>query len=324
MKYFFIFNPAARNGKSSKLISRIRSLLNDRKVNYEYAITESLQDAYIQSQKANLSDYVAVVAVGGDGTINKVLNGFYDESGLRVSKAKLGVIYTGTSPDFCKSYFVPYNNIEQSVNVLLAGNTTEIQIGKIKLAIKIQPELNGQSVRNDSYFITRYFSCCANIGLGSSVARYANSGMRKISGDSLGTFYALIKAFMRYRPSELSILLDGKNELLSGLYNLSVGKTFYVASGIKVNNTLREGDDNFYALTVQNLSWLKVPRCLRSIYSGKEIRNSGTLNLKYAKEIEVYGNSNTPEVEFDGDPQGFLPCHIEMAKDKLELINAAG
>lgn len=324
MKYFFVFNPASRNGTSGKLISRIRGLLNDRKVNYEYGITESLQDAYLQSQKANLSDCDVVVAVGGDGTINKVLNGFYDESGVRVSGAKLGVVYTGTSPDFCKSYSVPYNNIEQSIAVLLAGNTTKIQIGRITFAVKIQFELNGQPVWHDSQFITRYFSCCANIGLGASVARYANSGVRKIAGDFLGTFSALIKAFMNYRPSGLSVSFNGKKELLTGLYNFSVGKTFHIASGIKVKNTLSQGDDSFYVLTVRNVSWIKVLHCLKSIYSGKEIRNSDTVYLKYAKDIEVYGNSNILEVEFDGDPQGFLPCRITMAKDKLELINEAG
>lgn len=323
-KYYFIFNPGSRNGKSEKSISRICGLLNDRKINYEYGITESLQDAYFLSQKANLLKYDVVVAVGGDGTINKVLNGFYDDNGLRVSKTKLGVVYTGTSPDFCKSYCVPYNNIQQSMDVLLSGNTTKIQVGKIILAVKMRPELNGQPVRKDSDFITCYFSCCANIGIGASVARYANSGIRKIAGDYSGTFSALLKAFLKYRSSDLSIALDGKKELLSRLYNLSIGKTFHIASGIKINNTLKEGDDKFYILTMRNVRWMNVPYCLKSIYSGKEISSSDSVYLKYAEKIEVYGNSHTPEVEFDGDPQGFLPCRIEMGKDKLELINDAG
>ena len=134
MNYYFIFNPGSRNGKSKKSISLIRGLLNDRKINYEYGITESMQDAYLLSQKANLSGYDVVVAVGGDGTINKVLNGFYDDNCLRVSKTKMGVVYTGTSPDFCKSYCIPYNSIQKSIDVLLNGNTTKIQIGKIILA----------------------------------------------------------------------------------------------------------------------------------------------------------------------------------------------
>ncbi|MBU4251798.1 MAG: diacylglycerol kinase [Candidatus Omnitrophica bacterium] len=324
MKYFLIFNPGARNGQSEKLISRIHGLLNDRKVNYEYGITKSLQDAILLSQKANSANYDAVVAVGGDGTINKVLNGFYDDNGLRASKARFGVIYTGTSPDFCKSYRIPYANIDRSIDVLLAGNTTNIQIGKIIFASKISQELDRKPVISGSNFITRYFSCCTNIGLGAAVARYANSGVRKLVGDNLGTFSALIKAFVSFHPVELSISINGQEERLSRLYNLSIGKTFHIASGIKVKNRLVEGDDSFYALIVRNVDWTKVPYCLKSIYSGQEILNSDIVCLKYAKNIEIYGHNSAFEVEFDGDPQGFLPCRIEMAKDKLELINEAG
>ena len=323
MKYYFIFNPCSRNGKSEKSISRIRGLLDNKKINYEYSITESLQDAYLLSQKANLSAYDVVVAVGGDGTINKVLNGFYNDNGLRVSKAKMGVIYAGTSPDFCKSYRTPYNSIQKSIDVLLNGNSTKIQIGKIILASKMVSTLDGLPITDDANFITRYFSCCVNFGLGASVARFANSGVRMIAGDFLGTLTALIKAFISYRPSELAVSFDGKKEQISQLYNLFVGKTFHVASGIKVNNVLKEGDGNFYALTARNVNWIKAPYCLKSIYSGKKISNSDSIYLKYAKNVEVYGNSDNPEVEFDGDPQGFLPCRIEMAKDKLELINEA-
>ncbi|MBU2634777.1 MAG: diacylglycerol kinase [Nanoarchaeota archaeon] len=315
MKYFFVFNPGSRNGKSKNSISRIQDLLNEKKVDYEYGITESLNDAYVLSKKANLSAYDVVVAVGGDGTINKVLNGFYSDNGLRLSKARLGVIYTGTSPDFCKSYRIPYGCIERSIDVLLAGKTTNIQVGMITLTERTQA--------NKLTSVTCYFSCCANIGLGAAVARHANSGIRKTAGDSLGTLSALIRAFKSYRPIELRVTTDDKKERLSGLCNFSVGKTFHVASGIKVNNALNEGDSNFYVLTVRNVGWMKVPRCLWTIYSGRKISNSDTIRLAYSKKIEISSDGPTSEVEFDGDPQGFLPCRIEMAKEELELINEA-
>lgn len=313
MKYFFVFNPGSRNGKSKHSIAYIRNLLDAKNIHYEYGVTESLNDAYALSQKANRLAYDVVVAVGGDGTINKVLNGFYGDGGLRLSKSKLGVIYAGTSPDFCKSYRVPYGHIERSIDVLLAGKTTKIQVGKITLTEKAKS--------NES--VARYFSCCANIGLGAAVARYANSGIRKTAGDFLGTFSALIKAVISYRPLELRVSSDDKTEILDEVFNLSIGKTFHVASGIKVSHALNKGDDRFYVLAVRNVGWLKVPYCLRAIYSGRPISNSDTIRLMYAKKIEVSGDGRSREVEFDGDPQGFLPCCIEMAKDELELINEA-
>lgn len=314
MRYFFVFNPGSRNGKSEDLISRLRSLLSAKNIQYEYGITQSLDDAQALSRKANLSAYDVVVAVGGDGTINKVLNGFYDDQGMRLSKVKMGIVYTGTSPDFCKSYNIPYRCLERAVDVLLAGNVTKIQVGKILLS---------GNAHSDGTTITRYFSCCANIGLGAAVARYANSGIRKKVGDFLGTLTALVKAFKNYRPQDLSVSLDGTKTTLTKLINLSIGKTFHIASGIKVNNTLSRGDSRFYVLTARNIGWLNVPYCLRTIYSGRPISNSDLIRLDYAKKIEISGGHGN-EIEFDGDPQGFLPCSIEMARDELELINEAG
>ncbi|MBF0523138.1 MAG: diacylglycerol kinase [Candidatus Omnitrophica bacterium] len=311
MKYFFIFNPGSRYGKSKHSIVAIKNLLHEKKISYDYGVTDSLNDAYELSKRANLSAYDVVVAVGGDGTINKVLNGFYDGNGNRSSSAKLGIIYTGTSPDFCKSYNVPYHDIRKSLSALFAGKTTRIQVGKISL----------MENENKSTAVTRYFSCCVNVGLGASVARYANWGARKIAGDFAGTLLALMKAFMHHRPRAFSISLDGKATQLYGIVNLSVGKTFYVASGIKVAHALASGDGKFYVLTIRNVRWINVPYCLNVLYSGKPILNSDTISLEYAKSIEIFDNDRKTEVEFDGDPQGLLPCRIEMTRDELELIN---
>ncbi len=323
MKYFFIFNPGSRSGRSEKLISRICNLLEEKKIDYDSEITKSLEDAYSLSQKANRAGYDVIVAVGGDGTINKVINGFYDEQGSRLSQAKMGIIYTGTSPDFCKSYYLPYDDIQRSIDVLLKGDTTNIQIGQIRLSSGFETALDGLIVDDSASFTTRYFSCCVNLGMGAFVARYANSGMRKIFGDFLGTLTAVIRAFIRYQPSELTVVIDGEKMNVSRLYNLFIGKTFHVASGIKIRNSLKEGDGRFYALAIHDVRWLNVPDCLKTIYGSNKIVNTKNVVMKHAKCIEIPGNSIMPEVEFDGDPQGFLPCRIEMAKDKLELIYEA-
>ena len=59
---------------------------------------------------------------------------------------------------------------------------------------------------------------------------------------------------------------------------------------------------------------------LKRIYSGKEFPNSAFLTVDLAKRIEINNESRKSEVEFDGDPAGYLPCSIEMAKDKLPVL----
>ncbi len=320
MKYFFILNPGSKGGTSKKLFERIFKLLDSAKVDYEYKITHSLGDAFIYSKTANEEGYDVIVAVGGDGTINGVLSGFYKDDGSRISIGKMGVIYTGTSPDFCKSYGIP-TDVKKAVEVLLQNNSQQIQVGKIVLAKEFMKEYEGKFVDHNDLFKTCYFACCANIGLGAQLARRANGGIRSFLGDHLGTFTALIKTLFCYKPCDFHVIADGKRERIERAHNISIGKSFYIASGIKVKNTLKQGDGFLYRLCVKNMSLKNCLSVVKKMYSGKKIVNNGILELDYIKTIEICGNSINPEVEFDGDPAGFLPCSIEVAADGLDVVS---
>ncbi len=319
MRYFLILNPGSKGGNSKNRFSQIFTLLDKEKVEYDYNLTNNLSDAYSLSVSANKSNYDVIVAVGGDGTINRVLNGFYNEQGKRISSSKFGVIYTGTSPDFCKSYHIPIKT-KEAIRVLLQNNSRKIQAARIRFFRILDKTTDGQPFEENKNTTTAYFSCCANFGIASSIAKRANSGIRKILGDFMGTFVSLLTILPFYKPADFTIKRDGKIERLRMMLNLSVGKTFYIASGIKVSNNLAEDDSCLYNLTIKNIKgydWLKV---LLKIYSGKPIINDDIIALDYCKSIEIYGSYIHPEIEFDGDSIGFLPCQIEMAEDKLDLI----
>ncbi|MCK4260316.1 MAG: hypothetical protein KAX49_15170 [Halanaerobiales bacterium] len=320
MRYFLILNPGSKGGKSRKKFKMILSVLDKNNIKYDYKITVSLEDAYVFSMEANKEGYDVIVAIGGDGTINGVINGFYDSSGRRISNSKFAVIYTGTSPDFCKSYDIPLK-ISQAVNVLLAGKSKKIQIGKIIHSSFYDEGLDGQPISsNNNNIKTSYFACCANIGIGASLARNANSGIRKYIGDYIGTFISLIKTLLDYNACDFVVNFDGRMQNFKKVFNISVGKTIYIASGIKVKNNLSPEDGRFYSLVVKNMRFTNWIGVFKKIYSGKEFVNNDIISLQYAKVIEVYGNSKNPELEFDGDPRGFLPCSIEVVKAPLDLI----
>lgn len=309
----------SRGGKSKKKFAEISNILDKKNVDYHYKLTNSFDDAYTFSVNANKENYDIIVAVGGDGTINKVLNGFFDINGNRISASKMGIIHTGTSPDFCKSHNIP-TNYKKAIEIVLKNNVRNIQVGKISFLKENFKELHGKSIADIRNFEAKYFGCCSNIGLGATLARKANSGIRKYLGDFLGTFISLVHTVINYKANSFIVARDGKEEKIDKLYNISVGRTKYIASGIKVNTDLKEDDDRFYNLVVRKLSLFNLPGVLKKAYSGKDFINNDVIYLEYCKNIEIYGNYENPEVEFDGDPAGFLPCKIEIAKDKLDLI----
>ncbi len=322
MRYFLIMNPGSGGGSKEK-VEKILAIFQQYGLEFDYKLTDTLEDAYTLSVEGNTKGYDTIVAVGGDGTINRVINGFYDYSGRRISSSKLGVIHTGTSPDLCKSYNIPLD-LEQALNTVIAGKSQQISIGKITYACAYDQGLEGLPLQPLSKINrnveTSYFACCANIGLGASVARGANSGIRHYIGDYVGTFISLIKTLFKYKPNHFSVRFDGQSEVLENVYNIALGKTTYIASGIKVKNQLTIGDRRFYALIIKDIGATDWVGILRKLYSGKSFANTKTMSLQYVSSIEVYGNRINPELEFDGDPRGFLPCVIETALDPLDLI----
>jgi diacylglycerol kinase family enzyme len=313
MKYFFIINPQSRNGRSGNKHKDLFSLLQKTGLSFDHAFTDSLDHAHSLSQKANEDRYDIVVAVGGDGTINRVLNGFFNAEGQRISSARMGVIHTGTSPDFCMSYGIP-QSLEGAVGVIAAGKTSRIRVGRIECAA------SPANAEEKAASPPRFFGCCANVGLGAAVARTANGGLRRFAGDRLGTFLSLFKALFLYRPVTLSLTIDGNRRTHTRVHNIALGKTRFIASGIRVQHTLDASDPGLYIVTVRNLSPFNIIPVLGLLYGDKPIpAGRSYISIEYGSRIEI--SCETPlETEFDGDPAGYCPCTVTTAADPLELI----
>lgn len=307
MTYFFIINPGSRQNRGALFIPHLLTELNKQKISYEYRLTNSFDDAYQFSRYANESGYEVIVAIGGDGTINKVVNGFYNERGKRISKTKLGVIHTGTSPDFCKSYGIP-TNPHLALETLLEGFVKEISVARIEYQTH-----SGESR-------TGYYTCCASFGIGAQVALVSNSGIRKYVGDVLGTFISILFCLCRYKPSNLSLICDDKKLIKSQNFNTFIGLTTFIASGMKVAHNLKFDDKRLYVLSMMNFSLLNIIPAIKTIYSGKPFANKDYVSFEYANSVYIMYDKVNNQIEFDGDPQGYLPCRISIATEKLELI----
>ena len=319
MRHLLIMNPGSKGGKSKKYFELIHSLMKKYSLTYDFKETSSLNDAYDFCIEGHSLNYDAIIAVGGDGTINRVLNGFFTNRGTLRSNAVMGVIYSGTSPDFCKSYGIP-TETEKAVQLISFGKTKKIKAGMITHCETYDPRFEGKFVDEITERGVSFFGCCANIGLGAAIASGANKGIRKITGDKLGTFISTVKAIKNHTPSNLKTLIDEKEVTFKKAANLSIGRTKYIASGLKVPHELNHDDEKMYIMSAQNMNFYKWLTSLIKVYKGVPFENDGSLSLSYCSKISVAGNNSFPRIEFDGDPAGFLPCEIELAKEPLTLF----
>ncbi|MDD2804330.1 MAG: diacylglycerol kinase family protein [Elusimicrobiales bacterium] len=301
MKFLLILNPGSRSGRGRDLWPWLQERLTSAGVRFRAAVTEAPGDAVKLAREAAPDE--TPVAVGGDGTINGVLDGLL-QAGRQ--DPVLGVFYTGTSPDFCRFNGVP-TEPEAALRALLEGASAPRDAARV-------------TYRGcDGAGLTAHFGCSCNIGLGAAVARGANRSRRWL-GDAWGTGLAVLAAAAGRRPADLVLLLDGQPYPLRVVDNLTVAKNPHIASGLKLALDLRPDDGRLCALAVHGKSALGLLRLVPGFYSGKAAEDP-SLFLRFCSKIEV--RSAAPcEVEFDGDPRGLLPAEIEILPKVYRLIGA--
>jgi diacylglycerol kinase family enzyme len=307
MKYFLIINPRSRSERSHRDVKKILERFTKKGVDFDHVFASSYQSIRAESEYANRQGYDFIVAVGGDGTINASINGFYDENGRRISHARFGVVYTGTSPDFCKSYGIPLDRVK-AIDLLFDPRIRHIRTGRIQF----------RTIANREVTETRVFACCANIGLGAGVADISNK-IRKYTGDFAGTLLAILWNLMAAGSGRLMVSIDEIKSDIPRVLNISAGRTKFIASGIRVSDGIPDDDDRFYVLTAKNITLRALPRLLHEVYTGKFI-SPETLEFRFAERLEFLSPDRPVGVEFDGDAAGYLPCTINLAPDPLDLM----
>ncbi len=294
MRYFLIYNPRSRQGRSRKDFERIIAILRKKDVDFSFVETTKKDEAisFARSAEADI-----VVAVGGDGTICEVITGLMS----RRKKPKLGVIHIGTSPDFNRFHGIPIA-IDEAIDVLLRQESKKIDVGKIE-------HLDVQYKK-----VISYFGSSVNLGLGPDIARRSNGRYRRFLGDLPGTLLATLVSLSRYKKDSYSIKIDGKESMIKDAINITIGKDPYIASGMRIPITMKQ-DGKMYLLSITGKGRLLFD--LWRLYLGN-ILDSKSASIAYCTRVDI--DTKGKPLEFDGDFRGYSPASISILKKGLEVI----
>jgi len=258
-----------------------------RQAGFKEIISASAEDMIL---KVKENPCKTAVAVGGDGTINLVINGLMQSNTPR----KLGVLYSGTSPDFCRFHGISVNP-KEALSQLTHGKPHTIDICKIQYE-------DGKSY---------YFASSCNIGLGSEIARISNK-IRKYFGDTLGTLIAALKSLFTLKYFAATLNIDGQVKTFPKLRHIAVLKNKFIASGLYLNVDVKPDDGLIYVVALPQLTL----KDLLHIYKGK-IPNGAYV---FACKDILVKTQPTQCTEFDGDPKPIGDVHITCLPKRLEII----
>jgi len=257
-----------------------------RQAGFEEVLSKSAEDMVTQvSQNA----CETAVAVGGDGTINLVINGIMRSA----TPKKLGVLYSGTSPDFCRFHGVSIRP-QEALSQLMNGTPHAIDICQI-------------TYPDGSVY---YFASSCNIGLGAEIARTSNK-IRKYVGDTCGTLLAALKSLFWVKSFAATVTIDGQTKTFAHVRHIAVLKNKFIASGLYLDVPAQPDDGLLYVVLPQ-----LTLRGLLNIYKGKIPAGAQVFT---GMDVHVQ-TTPTQYTEFDGDPQPAGNVHITCLHKRLELL----
>jgi YegS/Rv2252/BmrU family lipid kinase len=296
-----IVNPAAGAGKTGKLWPRIMSVFQGHGLRFEHDMTEAPGHAIELARTAAKNGYDIVVSVGGDGTINEIVNGLYASGSI--GDALLGIVSTGTGGDYIRTAGIP-RHYEDACRCFLQPKKRTVDLGIVEYA------KNGG--REERLFVN-----FAGMGFDAEIVRRTTQQFKKLGALPsylMGTFATLVS----YANKKISLVIDGKEEekrvctviMNNGKYG---GGGMFTAPGADLDDGLLD------VLIVGDLSKPDLLRSLPRIYKGTHLTHP-KVSLKKAKEIEVKSLSERMHLQADGELLGEVPARFRILPAALNII----
>lgn len=260
--YHFIINPKSKTGNGYKVWKVVKKKLDEQKIAYTYYLTQYASHAVKIARKVckGKSQTIYLIVVGGDGTVNEVINGISNYKNVF-----LGYIPSGSSNDLARSLNIPADP-EKSLELILNA--------------KDYPCFDHGIVSLQSKSVSRKFGVSCGIGFDASICYEAlDSKIKKwLNRIKLGKLtYAIIglKQLITYKPSDVTLILDGhQTKHYKNVYILASMIQPYEGGGLMMAPKANPSDQKLSVCVIYDINKLNVLFLLPSLFWGGHSRFS--------------------------------------------------
>ena len=303
-KTLLIANPASANGRVGRHWDRIYSQI---KGNYrgpfDLEMTERSGHATELTRGAIEAGYELVVALGGDGTINEVVNGFFREPVAPAADTVLGLLPLGTGNDLVRTLGIP-KEVSLAVQALNVAGMRRVDVGRAEVsAFEGPPEV-------------RYFLNIADFGSGGAIAERVNR-TTKVFGPQISFWWGIMSAMISYKNPTITFSVDGDRGQEAVINDFIVANGKYFAGGLKPAPDARMDDGLFDIVTLGDLGFIESLLNLPRLKRGTHFTHPKA-QLRRGKKVIARANCEVL-VEADGEVIGCLPATFEIIPQALSI-----
>lgn len=283
--YYYIVNPAAGGSKIDKIQDRLKSRLQDLGIMGEFVKSTGPEDVAKLTRMAIDKGYKTIVAVGGDGTINEVMNELIDQP-----KIVLGIIPIGTTNDLADSLGV--HGWFSATGILASRKIEEVNLGKIE----------------DRYFVTS-----ATLGFDAEFSK----DKRLIHGNALDKLRFWLRLFSKsasFKPISVKLRFDDDYDVEAEAFSVIVSNArFFPVKHVK-NPTDGNLLDTVVITKIPGYKMLKYGRT-----SDGGVIELPKISVFHSNQIRLE-TKKPQEVAADGQVVTKTPATIGLSEKKIRVI----
>ena len=301
-----IVNPKSQGGKLGKRWTEVAETLG-RAFPFDEAITQSMGDATRLTREALRAGAERVVAIGGDGTVNEVVNGFFDEAGAPIAPdAAFALIPFGTGGDFRRTFHLP-TEIADAAKVVAQNHRKKIDVGRLTFKTAA-----GETAH-------RMFANIASFGVSGVVDRMVNESGKKFG--RLSFLWATARATLAYKNQRVQLVFDGKDRVEATINTVAVANGRFFGGGMMVAPDAEVDDGSFDVVAMGDLGFGDLLMSGRRLYKGTHL-TMDKVSSRRAKVVEAEGvdPGAVIELDVDGEAPGRLPARFEMVPSALWMV----
>lgn len=305
-----IVNTTSRSPRSKKTLAKRIAWIRAHPMtkHTQLFFTAQVGDAENLARNALLRGFDTILSIGGDGTHNEVVNGFFDRQGKLIQpSAWLAVFPGGTGGDFRKALGIG-RRLSHAVNAFQKGRVRAADVGIIRYR-----DRSGRPKH-------RRFINIASVGLGGLVDRYvADSRLHWFGG--LGAYgLATLKAFLRFRNPQLRIRIDQEPAILQRACALVVANGRFFGGGMQVAPRALVDDGRFDVVCLGDFGLKDFLLQGHRIYRGSHLALPNVW-MRRARRVRVDAREPVP-VDVDGEAAGCTPVEITIASERINVLTA--
>jgi diacylglycerol kinase (ATP) len=302
-EWLVIVNPNAGRGTGKKDWAKISRMLENESIRFVVRFTGKKWEAADFARENINAGFRNIITVGGDGTLNEVLNGVFTNDTCSSKEVTLALIPVGTGNDWGKMFGIP-PDYKEAIKIISRGKIMVHDTGLIKY-------FDGTEEK------TRYFINIAGLGFESAVVKRTNIQKDKGRSGKAIYFYNLVASLFSYHNTPAELIIDGVTHNAK-VFSVNVGNGRYCGGGMRQTPDALPDDGLLDVTVINGIGKLEIIRNLKLLYNGKilshpKIDGYKCKNLKISSGKLLYA-------EADGESLGHTPAEFSVLPGSINIV----